>query len=250
MDIVPRPFSFCKGKRHCVKHPPLQQNPPELENLPHAGPRGRHPAARGRGGSESRPPCFFMPTVSHTFPAYNGNVIHCGAQTTMLATLFSVRHFSAVCARVHERLSPQCPGTPRVKRFQKSRLFSDRGAKPFLWSAFLSGNFFLCAVLCGCAGVEGAFPCGGVPSWPKEEKRLPRPLPARGARLQTEAEPGYFPFQNLRLSGGRSNHTAQPFWKNLPKIRAFFFIGTNVLLVVQMPLALLSTSLSSTLPCS
>lgn len=145
---------------------------------------------------------------------------------------------------------PGCQGTPRVKRFQKSRLFSDRGAKPFLWSAFLSGNFFLCAVLCGCAGVEGAFPCGGVPSWPKEEKRLPRPLPARGARLQIEAEPGYFPFQNLRLSGGRSNHTAQPFWKNLPKIRAFFFIGTNVLLVVQMPLALLSTSLSSTLPCS
>lgn len=56
--------------------------------------------------------------------------------------------------------------------------------------------------------------------------------------------------QNPPLSAPRSTHTAQPFWKNLPKIRAFFFIGTNVLLVVQMPLALLSTSLSSTLPCS
>ena len=99
VDIVPRPFSFCKGKRHRVKHPPLQQNPPELENLPHAGPRSKYPAARGRGGSESLTPflcsplfAFFMRTVSHTlarqhrccaalfysgdslrFPAYNGN---------------------------------------------------------------------------------------------------------------------------------------------------------------------------------
>lgn len=56
--------------------------------------------------------------------------------------------------------------------------------------------------------------------------------------------------QNLPLSAPRSTHTAQPFWKNLPKASTFFFIGTNVLLANQMPLALLSTSLSSTLPCS
>ena len=154
-------------------------------------------------------------------------------------------------ARARVGFYPGCQGTPRVKRFQKSRLFSDRGAKPFLWSAFLSGNSFFCARFCTVAWAwKRLSPVVVYPSWPREEKRLPQPLPARGARLQTEAEPGYFPFQNLRLSGGRSNHTAQPFWKNLPKIRAFFFIGTNVLLVVQMPLALLSTSLSSTLPCS
>lgn len=122
-------------------------------------------------------------------------------------------------ARARVGFYPGCQGTPRVKRFQTDRLFSDRGAKPFLWSAFLSGNFFLCAVLCGCAGVEGAFPCGGVPSWPKEEKRLPRPLPARGARLQTDAEPGYFPPQTLRLSAGRSNHLWLFRWKNLAQIR-------------------------------
>ena len=75
--------------------------------------------------------------------------------------------------------------------------------------------FFLCAVLRGCAGVEGAFALGGVPSCPREEKRLPRPLPARGARLQTEAEPGYFPPQTLRLSAGRSNHSGLFRWKNL-----------------------------------
>ena len=68
VDIVPRPFSFCKGKRHRVKYPPLQQNPPELENLPPAGPRGNHPAARGRGGSESLTP-FLCSTLFAFFCA-------------------------------------------------------------------------------------------------------------------------------------------------------------------------------------
>lgn len=48
--------------------------------------------------------------------------------------------FVLVCARVHESLSPQCRGTPRVKPSGKSRLFSSRGAKSFLWPAFLSGK--------------------------------------------------------------------------------------------------------------
>lgn len=184
VDIVPRPFSFCKGKRHCVKHPPLQQNPPELENLPHAGPRGNHPAARGRGGSESLTPflcstlfAFFMCPVSHTFPACNGNE---------MPSWYTIIFF--VYGRVVDK--PRC--------------------------LLL---FFLCPVLRGCAGVEGAFPCGGIPSWNRKEKRLPRPLPARGARLQTEAEPGYFPPQTLRVSGGRSNHSWLFRWKNLAQIR-------------------------------
>lgn len=128
--------------------------------------------------------------------------------------------------------------------------------------------FFSCGVLRGCAGVEGAFALGGVPSCPREEKRLPRPLPARGARLQTEAEPGYFPPQTLRVSGGRSNHLGLFRWKNLPGIsrpsartnvrprkqrksghtlvgkRAAFY----TLLSCHPPAFLLSTSRSSTLP--
>ena len=79
--------------------------------------------------------------------------------------------------------------------------------------------FFLCTVLYGCVGVEGAFPCGGIPSWNRKEKRFPRPLPARGAHLQTDAEPGYFPPQTLRLSAGRSNHLGLFRWKNLAQIR-------------------------------
>ena len=116
---------------------------------------------------------FFMCPVSHTFPAYNGNVM------------------------------------PR-------RVSTGDACAPFYG---LRKLFFLCPVLCGCVGVEGVFPCGGVPSWPKEEKRLPRPLPARGARLQTDAEPGYFPPQTLRLSAGRSNHSGLFRWKNLAQIR-------------------------------
>lgn len=65
-----------------------------------------------------------------------------GIQTTMLAALFYVGTFVPVCARVHGVFWRECPGTPRVKRHKKSRIFSSRGAKSFLWPAFLSGNSF------------------------------------------------------------------------------------------------------------
>lgn len=82
-----------------------------------------------------------------------------GIQTTMLAALFSVRTFAAVCARGRGTISPQCPGIPRVKPSGKSRLFSDRGAESFLWFAFLSGNSFFCARFCGVAWAwKGPFP--------------------------------------------------------------------------------------------
>lgn len=176
-----------------------------------------------KAGSVKAFSAFFMCPVSHTFPAYNGNVMPRRVSTgDACAPFYGLRKLFFLCgllrqfARVYERLPPQCPGTPRVKPSGKSRLFSDRGAKSFLWSSFLSGNSFFCAGFCGVAWAwKGPFPCGGVPSWPKEEKRLPRPLPARGARLQTEAEPGCFPFQNLRVSGGRSNHSGLFPWKNL-----------------------------------
>ena len=53
VDIVPRPFSFCKGSGS-----PCPITPPELEILPHAGPRGDQPGASREGGSpfpENRP---------------------------------------------------------------------------------------------------------------------------------------------------------------------------------------------------
>ena len=166
---------------------------------------------------------FFMRTVSHTlarqhrcctalfysgdslrFPAYNGNVMP--SWYTIIFFAYGRVVYKPRClllcflcgllrqfARAHERLSPQCRGTPRVKPSGKSRLFLTGGKAFFMVCVSQRKLFFLCAVLRGCAGVEGAFALGGVPSWPKEEKRLPRPLPARGARLQTDAEPGYFP---------------------------------------------------------
>lgn len=268
MDIVPRPFSFCKGKRHHVKHPPLQQNPPELENLPLAGPRSKYPAARGRGGSESLTPflcstlfAFFMCAVSHTlarqhrrcaalfysgdslrFPAYNGNEMPPsirtprGIQTTMLAALFYVGTFAAVCARGRGMISPQCPGTPRVKPHEKSRLFSDRGAESFLWSAFLSGNSFFRAGFCGVAWAwKGLSPVvvfhlaqGGKAASPASAS--PWCTPANRCRTRLFSAPNSPAFRGSQ----------QP-------LRAFPLEEPSA---DQEPLALLSTSRSSTLPCS
>ena len=101
---------------------------------------------------------FFMCPVSHTFPAYNGNVMP--PWYTKVPVVYKPRCLLLcfLCgllrqfARAHERLSPQCRGTPRVKPHEKSRLFSDRGGQSlFLWSAFLSGNSFFCARFCGVA---------------------------------------------------------------------------------------------------
>ena len=168
---------------------------------------------------------FFMCPVSHTFPAYNGNVMPRRVSTgDACAPFYGLRKLFFLCgllrqfARGRGMISPQCPGTPRVKPSGKSRLFSTGGQSFFMVSVSQRKLFFSCGVLRGCAGVEGAFALGGVPSCPREEKRLPRPLPARGARLQTDAEPGYFPPQTLRLSGGRSNHSWLFRWKNLPGI--------------------------------
>ena len=60
VDIVPRPFSFCKGSGS-----PCPITPPELEILPHAGPRGDHPGARGRGDPLSRKIARFLYRTPH-----------------------------------------------------------------------------------------------------------------------------------------------------------------------------------------
>ena len=179
-----------------------------------------------KAGSVKAFSAFFMCPVSHTFPAYNGNVMPRRVSTgDACAPFYGLRKLFFLCgllcqfARVYERLPPQCRGTPRVKPSGKSRLFSDRGAESFLWSAFLSGNSFFRAGFCGVARAwKEPLPSVVFQSCPREEKRLPRPLPARGARLQTDAEPGYFPPQTLRLSAGRSNHSGLFRWKNLPGI--------------------------------
>lgn len=189
---------------------------------------------------------FFMRTVSHTlarqhrrcvalfyigdslrFPAYNGNVMpswytiiffvygRVVYKPRCFLLFFSVRTFAAVCARIRKTSPTMSRNATSKAQREKPAFFLTGGQSLFYGQRFLAEILFLCAVLCGCAGVEGAFPCGGVPSWNREEKRLPRPLPARGARLQTEAEPGYFPPQTLRLSAGRSNHLWLFRWKNL-----------------------------------
>lgn len=101
---------------------------------------------------------FFMCPVSHTFPAYNGNVMPRRVSTgDACAPFYGLRKLFFLCgllrqfARGRGMISPQCPGTPRVKPHKKSRLFSDRGAESFLWFAFLSGNSFFCARFCGVA---------------------------------------------------------------------------------------------------
>ena len=91
------------------------------------------------------------------FPAYNGNEMPPSIRTPPWYTNHDACCSFFLCgllrqfARVYGRLPPQCPGTPRVKPHEKSRLFSDRGAESFLWSAFLSGNSFFCARFCGVA---------------------------------------------------------------------------------------------------
>ena len=77
---------FLQGEAAPCKAPPLQQNPPELENLPHAGPRGKHPPARGRGAPLSQRIARFLYTTPlagprgvslglHRVGGYRGNEI-------------------------------------------------------------------------------------------------------------------------------------------------------------------------------
>lgn len=170
---------------------------------------------------------FFMCPVSHTFPAYNGNempswytiiffvygrVVY---KPRCLPLFFSMRTFAAVCARTRETF-PTMSWNATSKAQREKPAFFDRGGRVFFMVCVSLRISFFRAGFCGVARAwKEPFPCGGVPSCPREEKRLPRPLPARGARLQTDAEPGYFPPQTLRLSAGRSNHSWLFRWKNL-----------------------------------
>lgn len=68
VDIVPRPFSFCKGSGS-----PCPITPPELENLPPAGPRGVSLGLHRVGGYRGNE-IFFMCVIWHTLGSpYNAN---------------------------------------------------------------------------------------------------------------------------------------------------------------------------------
>lgn len=254
MDIVPRPFSFCKGKRHCVKHPPLQQNPPELENLPHAGPRGNHPAARGRGGSESRSPflysplfAFFMCPVSHTFPAYNGNEMP--PWYTIIFFVYGRVVYKPRClllcflcgtfrqfARAHERLSPQCRGTPRVKPSGKSRLFLTGGQSLFYGLRFSAETLFFVR---GFAGLRGRG--RGLSLWWCS-------ILAQGGKAASPASASPWRTPANRCRTRLFSAPNSPAFRGSQQPLRFFSLEEPS--ADQEPLALLSTSRSSTLPRS
>ncbi len=116
-----------------------------------------------KAGSVKAFSAFFMCPVSHTFSAYNGNEMP--SWYTIIFFVYGRVVYKPRClplfflcgtfrqfARAHERLSPQCRGTPRVKPHEKSRLFSDRWAESFLWSAFLCESLFFVR---GFAGLRG-----------------------------------------------------------------------------------------------
>lgn len=108
VDIVPRPFSFCKGSGS-----PCPITPPELEMLPHAGPRcaflGLHRVGGYRGNE-----IFFMRSFLHTLGgSYSAN------ESFFMSAFFAV--FGA--ARSLSRLGvsfPSCavrgafPGLPQA----------------------------------------------------------------------------------------------------------------------------------------
>lgn len=96
-----------------------------------------------KAGSVKAFSAFFMCPVSHTFPAYNGNEMPSWYTIIFFVygrvvykprclLLFFMWELSCQFARGRGMISPQCPGTPRVKPHKKSRLFSDRG--PCLFS--------------------------------------------------------------------------------------------------------------------
>lgn len=97
---------------------PCPITPPELETLPHAGPRGDHPGARGRGGSpfpENRP--VFIQNAPRRSPVrfpgppqgggipwernlfYVSRFVRFGQPIQCQRILFLCRHFSAFWAR-------------------------------------------------------------------------------------------------------------------------------------------------------
>lgn len=144
---------------------------------------------------------FFMRTVSHTlarqhrrcaalfysgdslrFPACNGNVMP--SWYTIIFFVYGRVVYKPRClplfflcgllrqfARGRGMISPQCPGTPRVKPSGKSRLFSDRGGKVFFMVSVSLRISFFRAGFCGVARAwKGPFPVAVSPIMEQERK--------------------------------------------------------------------------------
>lgn len=133
VDIVPRPFSFCKGSGS-----PCPITPPELETLPHAGPRcaflGRHRVG-GYRGNEIFFMCEILRTLGRPFSANESfflsaffGVLVAAKDLSRLGVLSLPcgkrdlpRASTGLCARVCVRLS-------RMSRNTTSKAVSDRPA--------------------------------------------------------------------------------------------------------------------------
>lgn len=106
---------------------------------------------------------FFMCPVSHSFPAYNGNVMPSWYTIIFFVygrvvykprclLLFFMWELLCQFARGRGTISPQCPGTPRVKPSGKSRLFSTGGQSLFYGQRFSAETLFSVP---GFAGLRG-----------------------------------------------------------------------------------------------
>lgn len=106
---------------------------------------------------------LFYSGDSLRFPAYNGNEMP--SWYTIIFFVYGRVVYKPRClplfflcgllrqfARGRGMISPQCPGTPRVKLHKKSRLFSDRGQSLFYGLRFSAETLFSVR---GFAGLRG-----------------------------------------------------------------------------------------------
>ena len=240
---------FLQGEAALCKVSPFTTKPARVgEPSPRRSP-WQPSSSQREGGSESLTPflcstvfAFFMCPVSHTFPAYNGNEMP--PWYTKVPVVYKPRclllffMWELLCqfARGRGTISPQCPGTPRVKPHEKSRLFSDRGAKLFYGQRFSAETLFSVR---GFAGLcwRGRSLC---PRWCS--------ILSQGGKAASpaSASPWRTPANRCRT-------------RLFPAPNSPAFRGSQQPLVAfppeepsadQEPLALFSTSRSSTLPCS
>lgn len=234
VDIVPRPFSFCKGSGS-----PCPITPPELETLPPPVPVVITQEPAGRGDPLSRRIARFLYTTPLAGPwgvslglrragGYRGNEIFfmcsvlcaSGSPYSANESFFYVGIFrrfgrgkgpfpagcvlsllcgkrglprasTGLCARVCVSF-PECPGTPRVRRFQIGPLFSDGGQSETVVPLFSPQNR-------RCfAGSQSHFPFSHGKD-PRQTIRLNYCLPNSPSTAYTPpAVPPRFPARNTR----------------------------------------------------
>lgn len=172
-----------------------------------------------------------MCPVSHTFPAYNGNEMpswytiiffaygRVVDKPRCLLLFFSVRTFAAVCARAWDDL-PAMSRNATSKAQREKPAFFDRGAKSFLWSAFLSGNSFFCARFCGVARAwKGFSPVVVFHPVPGRKSGLPGLCQPVAHACKPMPNPAIFRFKICGFPGvAATTHgfSAGRTWRNFP----------------------------------